>query len=265
VKVYVINLDKDIDRLQWMDRQLSVHKLAYSRIPAVNGADVRTQHEAYCSDPHRSHLGAAEIGCLLSHVNAWRLITQSDDEHGFVLEDDVHVSDDFGDLLRTMYLDPKELCVHKMETDHANVTLLRKPSYAVGDRKAYKLQTNHGAAGAYILNKRTASHLLNYVHLFDAAIDTELFNPDRRKFSDVTVYQWVPAPCIQDCFVRPSKFKMSFPSNIGIDRADRRLYPARWSQQYEDLFKSQLRPVYTTLYSAILLQTGRMRTRIEFR
>jgi glycosyl transferase, family 25 len=263
--VYVINLDKDVERRHWMDRQLTAHKVTYLRVAAVNGAELRARQHPYSVDPRRSHLGAAEVGCILSHTNAWRLITQADDEHGFVLEDDVHVSDDFGDFIRSVRLNPSELCVHKVETGCANVTLIRQPSYSAQNRKAYKLQTNHAGAGAYILNKRTASHLLEHVDLFHAAIDTELFDPDRRTVSDITIYQWVPAPCIQDCFVRPSEIKMSFPSNIGIDRADRRLYPVRSSQQYEHLVKSQLRPLYTKLYSAVLFRSGRMRTSVEFR
>jgi glycosyl transferase, family 25 len=264
LRIYVINLDKDVQRLHWMERQLTAHKLPYLRVAAVNGAEIRSQQDPYSCDPRRSQLGAAEIGCLLSHVQAWRLITEADEEYGFVLEDDVHVSHDFGDFVRSMCLDPKELCIHKMETEHANVTLTRQPSYTVGNRKAYKLQTNHAGAGAYILNKKTASHLLKYVDLFGAAIDTELFDPGRRKISEVTIFQWVPAPCMQDCLVKLANIKMSFPSNIGIDRVDRRLYPARGWQEYEDLLKSQFRPLYTRLYSAVLFPSGRMRTRIEF-
>ena len=263
--IYVINLDKDVQRLRWMEQQLSAHKMDYLRIAAVNGAEIRARQDPYWSDPRRSHLGAAEIGCLLTHVNAWRLIAQADAEHGLVLEDDIHVSDDFGDLLRSMALDPKELCIHKMETGHANVTLERQPSYTVRNRRAHKLQTNHAGAGAYILNKETASHLLTYVDLFADAIDTELFDPNRRTIKNLTIYQWVPAPCIQDCFVGESKCKKSFVSNIGIDRADRRLYCARPSPKYEALFKCKLRPLYTQLYSTLLLQNGRMRTSIEFR
>ena len=250
-----------------MEGQLAAQKLEYLRVVAVDGVEVRLKQYPYASDPRRSHLSAAEIGCLLSHTNAWRLITEGHGEDGLVLEDDVHVADDFGNLVRSLSLDPKELSIHKLETNYANVTLARQPAYTVGSRRAHKLETNHSAAGAYILNKRTASHLLNYVAVFAEPIDTELFDPARRKVKSVTIYQWIPAPCIQDCFLwRPGhKSNIGFVSRIGLDRADRRFYSGVGSQNCKELLKSLLRPVYTKLYSVWLSQRGRMRTRIEFR
>jgi glycosyl transferase, family 25 len=255
--IYLINLDKDVQRLRWMDQQLSAHKLPYLRISAVNGAEIPF-------DPHRSHLGTGELGCLLSHAYAWRLITRAQDEHGLVLEDDIHVCPDFGDLIRSMSLDPKEFCIHKLETFYANVTLERQPAYAVRNRRAYKLQTNHGGTGAYIINKQTASQLLNYIHLFDEAIDIELFDPARRTIKNLTIYQWVPALCIQDFLLEESENRRSLASNIGIDRSDVRLYSVERSQKLKIVLKSRLRTVYTKLYSAWLFQSGQMRRKIDF-
>jgi glycosyl transferase family 25 len=248
-----------------MEQQLTAHKLEYLRIAAVNGAHIHSQRDPYWSSPHRSHLGAGEIGCLLSHLYAWRLIVQAKAEHGLVLEDDIHLSEDFGDLIRSMSLDPEEFCVHKLETFHANVTLARKPTYTFRNRRAHKLETNHGGTGAYIINKQTASHLLNYIDLFDEAIDIELFDPARRTVKNLTIYQWVPAPCIQDFLVGESKNKRSLVSNIGIDRSDVRFYSVKRSQKFEMVLKSRLRGLYTKLYSASLLPSGRMRRKIEFR
>jgi glycosyl transferase, family 25 len=241
-----------------MEQQLTAHRLEYLRIAAVDGTQVPF-------NPHRSHLGAGEIGCLLSHAYAWRLIVQANDEHGLVLEDDIHLSADFGDLIRSVSLDPRELSVHKLETFRANVTLARKPTYIARNRRAHQLETNHGGTGAYIINKRTASHLLRHIDLFDEAIDIELFDPLRRTVKNLTIYQWVPAPCIQDFLVEQLKDRRSLVSNIGKDRSDVRFYSAKRSQKLLLVLKSRLRTVYTKLYSAWLFQSGRMRRKIEFR
>jgi glycosyl transferase family 25 len=263
--LYVINLDKDVQRLHWMEQQLNARNLEFVRIAAVDGAQIHLQQDPYRSDPRRSHLGAAETGCLLSHVNAWRLIAQADAEHGLVLEDDIHLSDDFAQFIRNVPLEPQELCVHKLETFCANVTMTRRPTYTAQNRRAYKLETNHGGAGAYILNRRTASQLLSNIELFDAAADIELFDPNRRKTKNLTIYQWVPAPCIQDILVPRSKRKKRFVSNIVGDRSDERVYSLKPHKEREEVIKSWLRALYTKLYSASLLQNGRMRRRIEFR
>jgi glycosyl transferase, family 25 len=247
-----------------MEQQLTAHKLEYVRIPAVNGEQIQAKQGLYCSNPRRSHLGAAEMGCLLSHADAWRLIAQADCEHGLVLEDDIHVSDDFAQLISSMSLDPGEFCVHKLETFRANVTLTRKPTYTARNRKAYKLETHHGGSGAYILSKETALRLLDCTDSFDEAMDIELFDPNRRTIKNLTIYQWVPAPCIQDFLVGESKGKKSFVSNIGRDRADVRFYSVKRSQKYKKVLKSRLRTLYTQLYSVCLLPSGRMRRKIDF-
>jgi glycosyl transferase family 25 len=92
--------------------------------------------EPYWSNPRRSHLGGAEIGCLLSHANAWRLIAQADREHGLVLEDDIHVCADFGDLIRGLSRDKENAAarfpVAQMVTEGLGD---RRPASA-GDRVA---------------------------------------------------------------------------------------------------------------------------------
>ena len=247
-----------------MEQQLTAHKLAYLRIAAINGAHSKPQQDPSFSVPDRSRLGAAEIGCLLSHAKAWRLIAQGEAEHGLVLEDDIHVSDDFGDLIRSMSLDAEEFCIHKLETFRATVTLVRRPAYTVRNRRAHRVETNHGGAGDYILNRKTAAHLLDYVDLFDEAIDIELFEPNRRKINNLTIYQWVPAPCIQDFLVKEPECKKSFVSNIGKDRSDVRLYSVKRSPKYTAILKPRLRTLYTRLYSAWLLPGGRMRRKVDF-
>jgi glycosyl transferase family 25 len=184
--IYVINLDRDVQRLRWMEQQLSNQRLGFLRIPAVNGALCAERGDPYCSNPIRSHLSAAEIGCLMSHLSAWRLIAQGNGEYGLVLEDDIHVSDDLGDLIGEMSLDRQEFCIHKLETFGANVTLARQPSYTARRRRAFKLETNHGGAGAYILSKGTAGRLLRFVDSFREPADTELFDPNRRTIKELT-------------------------------------------------------------------------------
>jgi glycosyl transferase, family 25 len=260
----VINLDRDVQRLRWMEQQLSTHGLRFFRIPAVDGALCARQGDPYCSNPLRSHLSAAEIGCLMSHLNAWRLIAQGNGEYGLVLEDDVHVAEDFSDFIREMPLDRQEFCVYKLETFGANVTLTRQPSYTVQRRRAFKLETNHGGARAYILSKGTAARLLRSVDSFREPTDIELFDPNRRTNKELTIYQWVPAPCIQDFLLAESKSKRNFASHLRSVRADRAIFARYRSQKLRKFFRTRLRKLYTKLYSIWLWPNGRMRRKIDF-
>lgn len=93
--VYVINLDRSVERMGRMRSWLAEHGLAHTRVPAV-GADEwtdGTEDGFYDPDANRrcylAPLEREEIACLLSHRRAWRMFLESDAPAAVILEDDV--------------------------------------------------------------------------------------------------------------------------------------------------------------------------------
>lgn len=262
--VYLINLDRDVARRAFMERQLAAHGLSAVRVAGVCGAALSLEDAAYHAHPRRAHLSTAEVGCLLSHVRVWRAIAEGSVPHGLVLEDDVHFAPDLRAFLSGLTLDTESLCVHRLETFRARVTLSRRATFRIGHRRAFRLDTNHGGAAAYILNQRTARHLLRFHDELQHLPDVELFDPARRCVTDLTTYQWTPAPCIQDFLFAVTHARQGFGSNLDHDRSDRRAgilhRPSKWQRQLKALF----RPVYTALYSLALLPRGRQRVDVQF-
>lgn len=100
-KVYVINLDKDKDRLHKIDTQLRANGIQYERYPGVLGVAVGT-HPAlsqfcnkFCTD--------AMKGCALSHTNIWKKMIADGDSAVLVLEDDVTLADNFDQQLQSVW------------------------------------------------------------------------------------------------------------------------------------------------------------------
>jgi glycosyl transferase family 25 len=255
MKIRVINLDKDVDRLDWMTGQLTGFGLNYERFSAIDTNTMSADQRRYASNPRRRGLRKGEIGCLLSHISVWQLVAIGNDSFGLVLEDDLHFAPDFSGFLLNLCLDSSEICIHRVETFLPRVTLRRKASYRCGKRSAFELYTNHGGAGAYIINKPTARFLLERIEAFSLAVDVELFDPDRRSYRDLMVYQWLPAPCIQDMHVDKSK-RLMLPSN-NVERQD--IDSGVIRERKSDFLKDAFRSIYTAIYDVALFPFGKMR------
>ena len=90
MKVYIINLDKDKDRLENMIRQLESYGIKnYTRIPAIYGKEIVNLKKFGKS------LRPSEIGCYLSHIKTMQKIMEDGVEKALILEDDVVLTEWF--------------------------------------------------------------------------------------------------------------------------------------------------------------------------
>lgn len=262
---YVINLIKETRRRQWMEQQLSAQNISFTIVTAVDIEAVQKDYSEYRSDERRRKLTDPEVGCLLSHIGVWRLIAEGPADFGVILEDDVHIAQDFSEFLRVFPGDPNELAVHKIETFRASITMARDIAYHAGVRVARALFSNHGGSAAYIISRRLAKELLRHADSFCYAMDTELFEIERRSFSGYPAYQWVPAPCVQDFLLDDESSSQELSSAFEtLGRYDlTNLEPSRFLT-YTEPFRRVLRKPYRTLYSLCLLPRGRIRTEVPY-
>lgn len=91
---YVINLAKNVQRLNNSAHQLDAAGLTWHRIHAVNGWELSEQQIKQVYDARRNArdgrqpLVPPEIGCYLSHIAAWEQIAEGPEPGGFIFEDD---------------------------------------------------------------------------------------------------------------------------------------------------------------------------------
>jgi len=96
-KVYVINLDKDRERMESIGNQLNGLGIKYTRFSAIKGADVRrSKHlsdfcETFCTDGMK--------GCAISHRLIWDDIVTNNYKRVLILEDDAVLSSNFNEEL----------------------------------------------------------------------------------------------------------------------------------------------------------------------
>jgi glycosyl transferase family 25 len=100
-KVYVINLDKDTDRLDKVDKQLKDNGIQYERFPGILGVTVGTNTalsrfcNQFCTDGMK--------GCALSHNNIWKKMIADGHSAVLVFEDDISLSEDFDNHLKKIW------------------------------------------------------------------------------------------------------------------------------------------------------------------
>jgi len=95
MKIFVINLPKDVDRHAHISRQLDKLHLEYEIVPGILGAGLSPEDRHIHYNDRKAKwrqsrsLVPAEIGCALSHLKVYREIVARGIECALVLEDDV--------------------------------------------------------------------------------------------------------------------------------------------------------------------------------
>ncbi len=98
--VWLINLDKDQDRLGQMTAQLDAMGLNYTRFAAINGKEQAEELSKRAdADAYARNMGSpilpGKMGCYASHIAVWEAFVASDAKVALILEDDVVFHDDF--------------------------------------------------------------------------------------------------------------------------------------------------------------------------
>lgn len=115
MKCFLINLDKNQDRLKYMDAQLKKLGVEYERFPGILGAglcksELKKAHNAFRGLlVNGGRLTKGEVGCAMSHNGIYKRIVETGVDKAIVLEDDVALSDRFPSIIEdaSRFVDPK--------------------------------------------------------------------------------------------------------------------------------------------------------------
>lgn len=226
-QTYVISMERSSERLKFITDRLGSLSIQFERIVATDGSllDENFKRSFAASRPRDGMRGWApgQIGCFMSHEAAWRAISKSNAEYGVVLEDDVHLSSEFRDIIKSDDWIPKEADLIRLE-DTGQWLKLSDGKPAFGKRKIYKVGSTAWATGGYIIRKELAARLTKVDPALHTPVDDFLFNLDTSKTSrTISTYQLVPAVCIQDKFEETSKNVKGFGSEIETEKVNMRL------------------------------------------
>ena len=196
---YFINLLASKSRAEHMRSESIRLDLQLIRVSAVDGMkltfnDVTSVHSAV-NGLHT--MSAQEIGCFLSHRNAWQRIVNGDNTFGAVFEDDLTFSNDARHLMCDDGWIPDGADIIKIETTSRKVLLLPPFFQAIPGRQLGHMASAHMGGGGYILSKTIAARLLKATKEFGAPVDYVLFSPEHMIFPQVSRLQMYPAICVQ--------------------------------------------------------------------
>lgn len=158
MRVLVINLDQQTERLAFQEHQLRQCGLGMQRLRAVQRDDPRVQATPAYWDSWQRPLSLAERACLLSHRSAWE-ITLSVNEPCLILEDDAVLAPDTAALLQALQ-QRDDLDHVTLELRHRKKLLGRYSEPITPTRVLRRLYLDRTGAAAYVLWPSGARQLL---------------------------------------------------------------------------------------------------------
>lgn len=106
-KVFVINLEKEKERLEAFHKQMSKNKINYERFNAVEG--VKVLKDDRLSDYCNTFCTDGMKGCALSHRSIWETMVKNGYRNIMICEDDAMIPDTFDrDFQNVYYHIPKD-------------------------------------------------------------------------------------------------------------------------------------------------------------
>lgn len=213
--VFVINLERDVERRSHMQRLLNNLDIDAEFIPAVDGtkltdADKAMYNETQALKIYGSPMLPTEIGCYLSHYRLLQRIVRDNIPFALILEDDLDISPSLPATVTELLHqpDPSWLVV-RLESLRSRVVNPQtnrecgKPVMTLTAGVLYKLGVHVLGFGAYLISREGAKRMLDYGQRIFMPIDQTM---DR--FWDNGIVPYVVRPF-------PIRQRTDFESRIG--------------------------------------------------
>jgi glycosyl transferase family 25 len=225
MKLFVINLDRQPERLRRMESLFEGFGLRFSRVSAVDGQRLSEDEilRWQSSDAGSRPLRAGETACFLSHRECWRRIVEEGLSWAAIFEDDLHLGADAAALLRDGAWVPEEADVVKIETKLQYARVDKAAAGAVNGRALHRLRSKHAGAGGYIVTCKGAEKLLEMSGTFPSPADQFIFNLDLPSAASLAIYQLLPAVCVQDFVVKEPTMIVGLGSDLHDERTGEKL------------------------------------------
>lgn len=177
--IYVINLDRDAERMASIRGNLERLGLRYERLPAVMGKDVPgwetlVDATAYSRRNRNESPRAGEVGCYLSHLKAMEAFLRTDAPWCVILEDDVEVKPECAEVLAALD-NQDDWDLVKLFCFHSGMPV-RKRALTPRHHLVVHL-TRTTSSAAYAVNRHAAETLLKSMRPISEQVDHALERP----------------------------------------------------------------------------------------
>lgn len=195
---YVISLKSALERRQHIELEFSKNNIEFNFFDAITPDQAQQIAENLFPMCDLTYLSPVELACFISHIAVWQKAKSENQKYFGIFEDDIFLSKDSAQFLKSSDWISQDCKVIKIETFLEKV-FLSGPTLNVFDRKLQRLNFKHFGAAGYILSVDAVDLLIRYIqnskkivpidwYLFLTPIEDNAFQ----------VFQLVPAICIQD-------------------------------------------------------------------
>lgn len=177
--IFVINLDRDVERMASLAGSLKSLGLDYVRVPAVLGKEVPGWEQlvdaGLYADRNRNVMPRpGEVGCYLSHLKAMEEFLRTDAPWCVILEDDVEVLPGCVPVLEALgRRDDWDLA--KLFCFHSGMPVRKRA--LTSDHHLVVHLTRTTSSAAYAVNRRAAETMLKSMRPITEQVDHALDRP----------------------------------------------------------------------------------------
>lgn len=181
--IFIVNLQHDDEKKSHMEKIANSLDLKFEFITAIYGNDLTQLQvdEVYDEDLSQKVFGRGlsrgELGCALSHLSIYQKMVDEKIETALILEDDVDISIDIHDILKSTGQFPENweliLCGYYSETATQKVSMSSfwgKSDVTSSHQSVRLVELAYGTHG-YIINLRGAKKLLQTLKTIIRPID----------------------------------------------------------------------------------------------
>lgn len=201
--VFLINLDRQAQRLRLMQAQLAEIGVPVERIRAFDGSNPAEQATAVAA-PY-APLTGGEIGCFESHRRFWRRVVEEDLPGAFVLEDDMALASDFASLEFPAHVLPSAHLIKIDESRPRDSAYGTEQLPAGPGRHLVRMLGSEMSTGCYFVTQTGARLLLERSQDYYLPVDIFLFYRESKVFRELEVWKLCDAAAAQLHMISPNE------------------------------------------------------------
>ena len=210
-KIFIINLDKDVERLSNAYEQLDKYEFKnYEKFTGIYGKQLSindiNDNTTTIGKLFASH---SMIGCALSHIKLWEKIVTENIELSLILEDDFILQNDFKNKINNVLLNIPNYDNYMIFLSSCIFQNKYLKLYDVNDyfyKQSLILQTL-----SYIITLECAKKLLKYINKVTYHIDIDIWFKSIVNYRDINIIS-VKEPLVYQTFENSNNtYDMQFP------------------------------------------------------
>jgi len=179
MRIYVINLARATERRKKMEQLANTLGVVFDFLEATDGKALTDAERNRVDHDERKRISEYpltdnEVGCWLSHLRAMKMLVDSGEPMGAILEDDAALSPEFPRVLNAIEAHAGSFDVidlHRLFKKGEIFALCRPllPGFGLG-----RIGYTHMHATAYVMSRAGAQKFLAHATYFAHAIDKEM-------------------------------------------------------------------------------------------